>query len=109
MRGVFLTLDNPPSAFRLGITIGVTLTRPVSPRIDLPATALLDKDGKSFVWLVDPAKRTVALHDVTVLARDDDTVTVTAGSGAADLAVGARVVIAGAHSLAPGQAVKVAP
>ena len=109
MRGVFLTLDDPPAAFRLGITIGVTLTRPVSPRIDLPATALLDKDGKSFVWLVDPAKSTVALHEVTVLARDDDTVTVTAGSGAADLADGARVVIAGAHSLAPGQAVKVAP
>jgi membrane fusion protein, multidrug efflux system len=107
MRGVFLTLDNPPAAFRLGITIGVTLTRPVSPRIDLPATALLAKDGKSFVWLVDPARSTVALHEVTVLARDDDTVTVTAGSGAADLAVGARVVIAGAHSLAPGQAVKV--
>ena len=109
MRGVFLTLDNPPAAFRLGITIGVTLTRPVSPRIDLPATALLDKDGKSFVWLVDPAKSTVALHEVTVLARDDDTVTVAAGSGAADLAGGARVVIAGAHSLAPGQVVKVAP
>jgi len=29
MRGVFLTLDDPPAAFRLGITIGVTLTRPV--------------------------------------------------------------------------------
>src|SRR5580704_5779204 len=55
-RSVFLTLDDPPAAFRLGITIAVTLTRPVSPRIDLPATALLDKDGKSFIWLVDPAK-----------------------------------------------------
>ena len=109
MRGVFLTLDNPPDAFRLGITIAVTLTRPVSPRIDLPATALLDKDGKSFVWLVDPAKSTVALHEVTVLSRDEDTVTVAAGSGAADLPGGARVVIAGAHSLAPGQIVKLAP
>jgi RND family efflux transporter MFP subunit len=113
MRGVFLTLDNPPDAFRLGITIAVTLTRPVSPRIDLPATALLDKDGKAFVWLVDPAKGTlaphVALHEVTVLSRDEDTVTVAAGSGAADLPGGARVVIAGAHSLAPGQIVKLAP
>jgi len=36
-------------------------------------------------------------------------VTVTAGPGAAELAGGVRVVIAGAHSLAPGQAVKVAP
>ena len=109
MRGVFLTLDNPADAFRLGITIAVTLTRPVSPRIDLPATALLDKDGKAFVWLVDPAKGTVALHEVTVLSRDEDTMTVAAGSGAADLPGGARVVIAGAHSLAPGQIVKLAP
>jgi membrane fusion protein, multidrug efflux system len=109
MRGVFLTLDNPPDAFRLGITIAVALTRPVSPRIDLPATALLDKDGKAFVWLVDPARSTVALHEVTVIARDEDTVTVAAGSGAADLPGGARVVIAGAHSLAPGQIVKLAP
>ena len=109
MRGVFLTLDNPPDAFRLGITIAVTLTRPVSPRIDLPATALLDKDGKSFVWLVDPAKNSVALHEVTVIAREEDTATVAAGSGAAELPGGARVVIAGAHSLAPGQIVKLAP
>ena len=108
-RSVFLTLDDPPAAFRLGITIAVTLSRPVSPRIDLPATALLDKGGQSFVWLVDPAKSTVALHEVTVLSRDEDTVTVAAGSGAADLSNGARVVIAGAHSLAPGQAVKLAP
>jgi RND family efflux transporter MFP subunit len=112
-RSVFLTLDDPPAAFRLGITIGVTLTRPVSPRIDLPSTALLDKDGKSFVWLVDRAKGTlaphVALHEVTVLARDEDTMTVTAGTGAAELPDGARVVIAGAHSLTPGQAVKRTP
>ena len=109
MRGVFLTLDDPPAAFRLGITIGVTLTRPVSPRIDLPATALA-RQGRQVVRLAGrPGQgRTVALHEVTVLARDDDTVTVTAGSGAAELAGGARVVIAGAHSLAPGQAVKVA-
>jgi membrane fusion protein, multidrug efflux system len=109
MRGVFLTLDNPSDAFRLGITIAVALTRPVSPRIDLPATALLDKDGKSFVWLVDPAKNSVALHEVTVIAREEDTATVAAGSGAAELPGGARVVIAGAHSLAPGQIVKLAP
>ena len=108
-RSVFLTLDDPPAAFRLGITIAVTLSRPVSPRIDLPATALLDKDGKPFVWLVDPAKGTVALHEVTVIAQDEDTITVAAGSGAAELPGGARVVIAGAHSLAPGQIVKLAP
>ena len=103
-RAIFLTLDDPPAAFRLGITIAVTLTRPVSPRIDLPATAILDKDGKSFVWVVDPAKSTVALREVTVIARSKDTIAVTAGVSA-----GERVVIAGVHSLTAGQVVRVTP
>ena len=104
-RSVFLTLDDPPAAFRLGITIAVTLTRPVSPRIDLPATALVEKDGKSFVWGVDPARNTVALREVAVLSRDQDTMTIAAGS----LSAGDRIVIAGVHSLAPGQVVKRTP
>ena len=52
-RTVFLTLHDPPAAFRLGITISVTLQKPVSPRIDLPATALLETDGKTRVWVVE--------------------------------------------------------
>ena len=103
-RAVFLTLNDPSDAFRLGITIAVTLTRPVSPRIDLPATALLDKDGKSFVWVVEPAKSTVALHEVTVMARDSDTAILSGG-----IAAGERIVIAGVHSLTSGQVVKVTP
>ena len=103
-RTVFLTLNDPPPAFRLGITIWVMLTKPVSPRIDLPATALFEKDGKSFVWLVDPTKSTVSSREVTVSSHDDATVTITAGVSA-----GERVVIVGVHSLTPGQAVKVPP
>src|SRR5712675_51581 len=99
-RAVFLTLNDPSDAFRLGITIAVTLTRPVSPRVDLPATALLDKDGKSFVWMVEPAKSTVALREVTVLARDEGMATVASG-----IAAGDRIVIAGVHSLTSGQVV----
>ena len=113
-RAVFLTLNDPSDAFRLGITIAVTLTRPVSPRIDLPATALLDKDGKSFVWMVEPAKSTVALREVTVMARDDDTAILSpsnpaGGISAGALSAGDRIVIAGVHSLTPGQVVKVTP
>jgi multidrug efflux pump subunit AcrA (membrane-fusion protein) len=76
----------------------------VSPRIDLPATALLDKDGKSFVWMVEPARSTVALREVTVLARDEGMATVSSG-----IAAGDRIVIAGVHSLTSGQVVKVTP
>jgi RND family efflux transporter MFP subunit len=107
-RTVLLSLNDPPEAFRLGITISVTLTRPVSPRVDLPATALLDKDGKSFVWVVDPAKSAVVLREVTVAStvasRDEGTIAVTSG-----ISAGQRIVIAGVHSLTAGEAVKVTP
>ncbi len=98
---VYLTLNDPPPAFRLGITISVILSRPVSPRIDLPATALLEQGGKTQVWIVDPATSKVALRDVTVVARDEGMVSV--GSG---IAPGERVVTVGVHSLTAGQAVK---
>jgi RND family efflux transporter MFP subunit len=98
---VYLSLHDPPDEFRLGITVAVTMTRSVSPRVDLPATALLDKDGKTYVWVVDPANATVNLREVTVGSRGEETATVTAG-----LRGGERIVIAGVHSLSPGQKVK---
>jgi len=103
-RTVYLTLDDPPAAFRLGITISVTLARLVPASVDLPATALLEKDGKFFVWVVNPAESTVALRRVDVAARRQGTVIVASG-----LSAGERVVIAGVHSLTAGQSVKVPP
>jgi len=104
-RTVFLTLHDPSAAFRLGITISVTLEKAISPRIDLPATALLERDGKTQVWVVEKKSHgsdaTVALRDVTVAARDVRNIAVTSG-----LSAGERVVTAGVHGLAPGQAVK---
>ena len=108
-RTVFLTLNDPPAAFRLGITIAVTITTAVSPRIDLPTTALVDKDGKSFVWVVDPANSTVALREVTVTSRTDDMATLSTGISAAGISAGERIVVAGVHSLTPEQVVKVMP
>jgi len=101
-RNVYLTLNDPPTAFRLGITVSVTFTRPVAPHVDLPATAILDKDDKSFVWVVDPTKNAVALRTVTVGAREGDAVAVTSG-----ISAGERIVIAGVHSLTEDEAVKV--
>jgi membrane fusion protein, multidrug efflux system len=100
-RNVYLTLNDPPTAFRLGITVYVTFSQPVPPHVDLPETALLNKDGKSFVWVVDPAKSTVSQREVTVGARESDNVTITSG-----ISAGERIVIAGVHSLTAGQAVK---
>jgi RND family efflux transporter MFP subunit len=99
-RAVYYTLDNPPAAFRLGITVQMTLSRPVSPRVDLPATALLEQDGKTRVWIVDAAAKKVALRDVAVVTRAGDRVSVTG------LDAGDKVVTVGVHSLTNGQAVK---
>jgi membrane fusion protein, multidrug efflux system len=101
-RNVYLTLNDPPEAFRLGATVSVTFSRPVAAHVDLPATALLEKDGKAFVWVVDAAKSTVSPREVTVGSRENDRVVVTSG-----IAAGERVVIAGVHSLTAGQQVKV--
>ena len=97
-RNVYLTLNDPPEVFRLGATVSVTFIRPVAAHVDLPATALLEKDGKAFVWVVDPAKSTVSQREVTVGSREGDRVVVTSGVSA-----GERIVIAGVHSLAAGQ------
>ncbi len=102
-RNVFLSLRDPPDAFRLGITVSVTMTRPVTPRVDLPATALLEKDGKTQVWIVNPATSKVALRDVVLLGRNEDSITVKSG-----IVSGERVVTVGVHSLKPGELVKVA-
>jgi RND family efflux transporter MFP subunit len=103
-RTVFLTLHDPSEAFRLGTTISVTLEKAISRRIDLPITSLLERDGKTQVWVVDKAppdrNATVSLRDVTVVARDAHSITVTSG-----LSAGERVVTAGVHSLAPGETV----
>jgi RND family efflux transporter MFP subunit len=99
-RNVYFSLDTPPDPFRLGITVQVMLSQPVSPRVDLPATALLEKGGKTEVWIVDPATSKVALRDVAVMAREEGSVAVTG------VAAGERVVTVGVHSLTPGQLVK---
>lgn len=100
---VRVTLDNPPESFRLGTTISATVTTQAAPGIELPVSALLERDGKTMVWVVDPATRTVSTRDVTVAARDGSAVRVLDG-----LASGTRVVTAGVHSLTPGQTVKIA-
>jgi RND family efflux transporter MFP subunit len=104
-RTVYLTLNDPVPAFRLGVTVYVTLQKPISPRIDLPTTALLETDAKTRVWVVEKkpsgADATVSLRDVTVTSRTAETITIASG-----LSAGERVVTAGIHSLKPGQAVK---
>ncbi|MFF5863779.1 efflux RND transporter periplasmic adaptor subunit [Pseudomonas sp. NPDC012596] len=95
-----LTLASTPAAFHLGTAISVTLTSAITPRSELPLSALLERDGKTQVWVIDPQQKTVATRDVTLTERTGDSVLVSAG-----LQPGERVVTAGVNSLKPGQKV----
>jgi RND family efflux transporter MFP subunit len=102
-RRIRLTLKHPPSAFRLGTTVTMTLANDAPPRIELPASAIVDRDGQASVWMVSD-KSTVQSRAVTLGAREGDGVTVAQG-----LAPGDRVITAGVHSLSDGQPVKLEP
>ncbi|WP_247268409.1 MULTISPECIES: efflux RND transporter periplasmic adaptor subunit [Pseudomonas] len=96
-----LTLANTPDGFRLGTAISVTLSSAIKPRIELPATALQEADGKTRIWVIDTQSKTVAPRDVSVISRADGTVVLAGG-----VKSGEQVVTAGVNSLKPGQAVK---
>lgn len=100
-----ITLNQPGPAFRLGATINVSLTRQVPPHVRLPASALIEGDGRRSVWIVAADGNSVSRRDVTVAAARDDAedgrVVVVDGLKAGD-----RVVVAGVHVLKEGQAVR---
>lgn len=98
---VRITLDSPAQSFRLGTTITARVATQVSPDIELPATALLERNGKTMVWVVDPTTRTVSTRDVTIAAGERSFVRILSG-----LTAGSRVVVAGVNSLTPGQSVR---
>jgi RND family efflux transporter MFP subunit len=103
-RRIKIALDNPPAAFRLGSTIKAWPTEGARVEVRLPASAILDRDGKSFVWVVDRATAKVASRAVTIASPRGDPVVVSEGLDPA-----MRVVTAGAHSLTEGQSVRLEP
>jgi RND family efflux transporter MFP subunit len=100
-RRVKITLDDPPPTFRIGTTIEVRAKDGDASRLDLPASALFDADGRHNVWVVDEAAKTVSRRPVELDGAIGETARIKSG-----LEVGTRVVTAGAHSLTEGQSVK---
>jgi RND family efflux transporter MFP subunit len=101
-RRVKITLVDPPLSFRLGTIVKAVAGMDAGGEIELPSSALLERDGKTFVWVVDAATRKVSMREVKIGARDADSFQVAEG-----LAAGTRVVTAGVHSLLPDQVVKI--
>jgi RND family efflux transporter MFP subunit len=100
-RRIRVALDDPPDAFRLGSTITASPLDSARKAVRLPASAILMRDGKPFVWIVDPTSSQVAARAVALADAKADPVEVTSG-----LEPAMRVVTAGAHSLVEGQKVR---
>lgn len=98
---VRVRLIDPPAQMRLGTTVSGRMTLDGVPSIELPSTALMRSDGKTAVWVVDPASGTVSLRSIAVRNADATTVQVTSGLEPGDL-----VVTAGVQALRPGQKVR---
>ena len=99
---VWIALNDPAPSFRLGTTVKAVLTEEELVGMVLPASALLERDGKTLVWVVDSAAGTVTPVEVKVAERD------ARGFRVEGLDPGTRVVTAGVHSLEPGQTVRLA-
>ena len=100
-RRVRITLEQPPDTFRLGTTIIATDAGGRGQAILLPASAVLQKDGKSFVWVFDPETKTVATRPIETAPDDNGRVRVTSG-----IEAGIRIVTAGVNTLEEGQKVR---
>ncbi|PWL17156.1 efflux transporter periplasmic adaptor subunit [Falsochrobactrum shanghaiense] len=99
-RRVRVALDHPPEGFRLGATIRATLATSEKENVLLPMQALLEKDGKTSIWVIDPKTQTVKLQDVQVVEQRGESFV------AGDVGIGSYVVTAGVHELSQGQKVR---
>lgn len=103
LKRIKITLGELAESFRLGAMVSVTISEIAAPpTIDVPASAIFERDGKTRVWVVDQDTATVHSVAVVIAARDDRDARISHG-----LENGARVVVAGANSLAEGQTIKI--
>lgn len=102
-RRVRITLTDPPETFRLGTTIIAAGVNGRGETLRLPRSAILEKDGKTTVWLVDPNTGSVTGRDVETRPDEGGQVRIVSG-----LDAGQRIVTAGVHSLTEGQKVRIA-
>lgn len=97
---VRVRLIDPPPAMRLGSTVTGRMALDAAPAMEVPTAALVRANGKTAVWIVDPAAKTVSQREVTLGSSSASTAQVAGG-----LAPGDIVVTAGVQALRPGQKV----
>lgn len=100
-RKVRIALERSVDALRFGSVIDAMPLVPNGPaELEIPESAILQRDGASLVWIVDAATRTVRSIPVHIASRDGGIARIASG-----LEAGARVVTAGVHSLKDGQSI----
>ncbi len=93
---------DPAAPVTLGQTATVLVDLPRTGGVTrLPLTAVAQLQGRTAVWVVDPATMTVRAQPIEVGGAEGNSVVVAGG-----LAPGDRVVTAGVHVLTPGQKVR---
>ena len=101
-RTYLVKADVRGAALQLGQTATVVVDLPRRNGVTrLPLAAVMQQQGQTAVWLLDPATMTVKVQPVVVGGADGNTVVVALG-----LSPGQTVVTAGVHTLTPGQKVK---
>lgn len=101
-RTYLVKAELPQADLSLGQTASVAVPLPgASSGIRLPLSALIESQGTSAVWVVDPASMTVDLRPVRIGGAQGNEVLVSEG-----LQPGQQVVTAGVHVLTRGQKVK---
>jgi len=98
---VRVSLPVAPSAMRLGATVTGSVPLDRGGGVELPGSALFERDGKPAVWVVDPKSSTVSLRAISVGRYTGDEVLVSGG-----VSKGEIVVTAGVQKLISGQAVR---
>ena len=101
-RTFLVKADVGAAAVQLGQTMTVVIDLP--PRVAaarLPLAAVMQQQGQTAVWLLDTTTMTVKVQPIAVAGADGNTVVVANG-----LSPGQTVVVAGVHTLTPGQKVK---
>ena len=100
---VKISLGNAPENFRIGTTINAVADKASAILTFVPATAVMEKDGKLSVWKIDPKVSKAVLTTIDAAPSRDGTYVVKSGLSAGD-----RVAVAGIHELKDGEAVTLA-
>jgi RND family efflux transporter MFP subunit len=100
---VKVTLKNPPPQLRFGMSIGGRLKGQAALAVELPLSALFEKNGMPAVWVLDQQSSSLSLRPIAVARYEANAVIVAGGLSEGDI-----VVTAGVNTLTVGQKVRLA-